>query len=77
MIVDNLIKFLVDISNKNDRKKSNHPSFSIIAIGGYGRGELAPSSDLDILFLLPQKLNKKDLTKLENKIETILYFLWD
>ena len=52
-------------------------SLSIIAIGGYGRGELAPSSDLDILFLLPQKLTKKDLVELENKIETILYYLWD
>jgi len=77
LLVDNLIKFLVDISNRNDEKKSNDPSLSIIAIGGYGRGELAPSSDLDILFLLPQKLTQKDLTKLENKIETILYYLWD
>ncbi len=77
LLVDNLIKFLVDISDVSDEKNNNDSDFSIIAIGGYGRGELAPSSDLDILFLLPQKLTKKDLIKLEKKIETILYYLWD
>ncbi len=51
--------------------------FSLIAVGGYGRGELAPHSDLDILFLLPNKLNKKDTKKFEDVIQLILYILWD
>ena len=51
--------------------------FSLIAVGGYGRGELAPHSDLDLLFLLPNKPTKKDTKKFENVIQLILYILWD
>ena len=51
--------------------------FSLIAVGGYGRGELAPHSDLDILFLLPNKLTKNDTKKVESVIQLILYILWD
>ena len=51
--------------------------FSLIAVGGYGRGELAPHSDLDILFLLPNEFTKNDTKKSENVIQLILYILWD
>ncbi len=51
--------------------------FTLMAVGGYGRGELSPHSDLDILFLLPNKLSKNDTKKIENVIELILYILWD
>ena len=50
---------------------------SIIAVGGYGRGELAPNSDLDILFLKPNKLKKIEVTKIEKVIQLTLYLLWD
>ncbi len=45
----------------------------IAAVGGYGRGELAPYSDIDLLFLLPYK----ETPRLEQIIEYILYMLWD
>ena len=45
----------------------------LMAVGGYGRGELAPGSDLDLLFLLPYK--QTPFT--ENLIEYMLYVLWD
>ncbi|MHA1152352.1 MAG: [protein-PII] uridylyltransferase [Alphaproteobacteria bacterium] len=46
---------------------------SLVAIGGYGRGELAPQSDIDLLFLLPYKLTPRS----EQVVEATLYFLWD
>ena len=56
---------------------NNDYCFSLIAIGGYGRGELAPHSDIDILFLVPNKLNKNIIANIENAIQLILYILWD
>lgn len=46
---------------------------SLIAVGGYGRGEMAPYSDIDILFLTPWKQTPWG----EQVIETILHLLWD
>ena len=45
----------------------------VIAVGGYGRGELAPFSDIDLLFLLPYK----QTPHVEQVVEAILYLLWD
>ena len=46
---------------------------SLIAVGGYGRGEMAPFSDVDLLFLTPYKTTPYG----EVVIETLLYLLWD
>ena len=51
--------------------------FSIIAVGGYGRGELAPWSDLDLLFLLPNNSKINQSKHAEEVIQFILYLLWD
>lgn len=46
---------------------------AIIAVGGYGRGALAPGSDIDLLFLLPYKQTPWG----EQVVEYVLYMLWD
>ena len=45
----------------------------VVAVGGYGRGKLAPYSDIDLLFLLPYKKNASS----EQFVEYVLYMLWD
>ena len=46
---------------------------AVIAVGGYGRAEMAPFSDVDILFLTPWKLTPWA----ESVIESMLYIFWD
>ena len=46
---------------------------SLVAVGGYGRGDLAPHSDVDVLFLHPYKLTGRS----EQIIEYLLHMLWD
>ena len=45
----------------------------VLAVGGYGRGEMAPFSDVDLLFLTPYKIT----AWAESVIESMLYILWD
>ncbi|MEW6209674.1 MAG: [protein-PII] uridylyltransferase [Acidobacteriota bacterium] len=47
--------------------------FAVVALGGYGRGELAPFSDIDLLFLVGAR-HSDEAKKL---FEQILYLLWD
>jgi [protein-PII] uridylyltransferase len=47
---------------------------ALAAVGGYGRGELSPGSDLDILFLHSGKVSAEDLRAFVNDV---LYPLWD
>ncbi len=56
----------VDNPTSNER-------IAVVATGGYGRGTLAPGSDVDLLFLFPYKQNPWS----ESVVETILYVLWD
>ena len=47
---------------------------SLIAVGGYGRGELNPYSDIDIMFLHDGTI---PAAKVEDIAQKLLYFLWD
>jgi [protein-PII] uridylyltransferase len=46
---------------------------AVVATGGYGRGTMAPGSDVDLLFLLPYKPTAWS----ESVVEAMLYVLWD
>ena len=71
-LVTSAWKFATEIQfpshNPTDAEK-----LSIISVGGYGRREMAPFSDVDLLFLTPYKMTPWS----ENVIETVLYLLWD
>ena len=53
---------------------ANSDDVAIAAVGGFGRGELSPGSDLDILILHRGTLSEEDLASFVNKI---LYPLWN
>jgi [protein-PII] uridylyltransferase len=73
---DELIRLVYDYTVSNVYRATN-PSdaerMAIIATGGYGRGMLAPFSDVDLLFLLPYKQTPWG----ESVVEYMLYLLWD
>ncbi len=73
---DELIKLIYDFSASNVYRARNPTAaehMALVATGGYGRGLLAPGSDIDLLFLLPYKQTAWG----ESVVESILYFLWD
>ena len=53
--------------------KTTSEQLSVVATGGYGRGELAPHSDVDLMFLQPYKKTPY----IEQVVEFMLYMLWD
>jgi len=73
---DELIRLVFDYTVAHVYRATN-PSdaerMAIIATGGYGRGLLAPYSDVDLLFLLPYKQTPWG----ESVVEYMLYLLWD
>ena len=56
------------------KPKAKTPDIAVCAVGGYGRGEMAPGSDLDLLFLVP---DKKRQVYAKQVTEYMLYILWD
>ncbi|MGD9671115.1 MAG: [protein-PII] uridylyltransferase [Hyphomicrobiaceae bacterium] len=73
---DELISLIFDYTTTHVYRATN-PSdaerMAIVATGGYGRGLLAPGSDIDLLFLLPYKQTPWG----ESVAEYMLYLLWD
>lgn len=73
---DELIRLLYDFTTTHIYRVSNPTAaerICVVATGGYGRGALAPGSDIDLLFLLPYKQTAWG----ESVIEYMLYLLWD
>jgi len=52
------------------------PQIALLAVGGFGRGELNPYSDIDILFL-HQASNAKSTEQVTDIVQHVLYMLWD
>jgi [protein-PII] uridylyltransferase len=75
-LMDQLIRSLYDFVGTRVFPLANPTAgehMAVLAVGGYGRGELAPYSDIDLLFLLPYKPTPHT----EQVVEYMLYVLWD
>ncbi|HEX9455004.1 MAG TPA: [protein-PII] uridylyltransferase [Candidatus Binatia bacterium] len=74
-VMDHLIRHLLGAVSADAlyRFPGQNPRFAIIAQGGYGRGELNPQSDIDLLFLYTWKVTPV----VEAMTERLLYTLWD
>jgi [protein-PII] uridylyltransferase len=73
-LTDGMIKSVLLVTTTHlHPTPENAPPLSVIGVGGYGRGEMAPSSDVDLLFLLPDKITPWA----SSVIESMLYILWD
>ncbi len=51
--------------------------FALLAVGGYGRGELFPHSDVDVVVLLTDSISADDDPELKRKVETFIGNCWD
>ena len=77
-LVDVLLKHVFAAAGTAaDRDRNVPPTrLALIAIGGYGRGELNPFSDVDVMLLHRQR-PKKITPYIEEMVEQLLYLLWD
>jgi [protein-PII] uridylyltransferase len=78
--IDQLLKHMFDYDLSAFEAEYGKLPFSIgiLALGGYGRAEMCPFSDVDIMFLYPEKVREKILPKFQTIFtEQILYMLWD
>src|SRR6202012_3377207 len=75
-VTDEVISALFDFTTVHvfrARNPTEGERLALMAVGGYGRGALAPFSDIDLLFLRPYK----QTAHTESVIEFMLYALWD
>ncbi|ABC64457.1 [protein-PII] uridylyltransferase [Erythrobacter litoralis] len=68
VIFDHVTTHLYPVANRSSSER-----IAVLAVGGYGRAEMAPQSDVDIAFLHPSRRTPW----CEQVTEAMLYFLWD
>jgi [protein-PII] uridylyltransferase len=73
-LLDVVLRHLFEGALEGSAYADRAPPVALLAIGGYGRGELSPYSDVDILFLHDSARISAEATEV---IEQVLYMLWD
>ncbi len=75
-LLDVVLSHLFEGARKSVAAGTDFADLALVAIGGYGRAELNPYSDVDIMFLHPD--SRKGVSVTANEIiQQILYMLWD
>ena len=74
-LADQLVRIAYDLvtTRLHPRPEGSECRLSLVGLGGTGRGEMAPFSDLDLMFLVPERGSPW----CEQAIEALLYLLWD
>ncbi|MDT0574657.1 [protein-PII] uridylyltransferase [Croceicoccus sp. F390] len=75
-LVDQLIRIIYDHLTMRldpEAKDAGPEQLAIMAVGGYGRGEMAPRSDVDLAFLTAEQRS----VQAAPLVEAMLYYLWD
>lgn len=75
-LIDQIVRLIYDYVTVHVYPAANRSAserIAVLAVGGYGRGEMAPHSDVDIAFVTPYKRSSWT----EQVVEAILYLLWD
>jgi [protein-PII] uridylyltransferase len=77
-LVDVLLQHAFTAATASAQKETGttEPELALIALGGYGRGELNPFSDVDVM-LLHRQTPGRISPYIEQMVEQILYLLWD
>lgn len=76
-LVDIVLRHLLETAFAADETTRTRPvKLALVAIGGYGRGELNPHSDVDVMFLHEDSLKRAD-PRINEAVQAILYMLWD
>src|SRR5215831_9718598 len=79
-VLDVLLRYLWDAakSGLSAQAQKEFPAMALVAIGGYGRAELNPHSDIDFMFLHDRQVAvRRPLPHLSKIIDGLLYPLWD
>lgn len=75
-LTDQILRIAFDATTQHVYRLDNPSTaerISMVAVGGYGRAEMAPYSDVDLMFLSPIR----HTAWVEQVVEAILYILWD
>ena len=73
-LVDIVLRHLYESAVQKMKQPKGGPGIALVAIGGYGRGELNPFSDVDVMFLHEAARVPPEIGSI---IQSILYTLWD
>ena len=72
-VVDDILHVALELAARWLAPENGAGRPTIVAVGGYGRGMLAPGSDIDLLFLMPDR----PTPGAQRIVEALLYVLWD